>query len=192
MADVTINSLSPLTPSSGLILPVSDGSSTGKVTIGNINSLAPVQTVFGRAGNVTLQSSDVIGALGYTPYNGATNPNGYITDTNFSVPRAVVNFDGQNGVTTSGEFRCNIRSQVNVSKVVRVGTGRYNIFFTTALANTNYFLIGLSGYDNSTTSGSWVNPSIKTMQTTYAQILCVGTDSVSYNTVYNCLAFYNL
>jgi len=67
MADVTINNLSPITPATGLFLPASDNSTTGKVTIGNINSLAPVQTVFGRAGNVTLQSSDVTGALGYTP-----------------------------------------------------------------------------------------------------------------------------
>ena len=60
MADVTISSLSPLTPSTGLVLPVSDGSTTGSVTVGNINSLAPVQTVFGRTGNVALQTADLL------------------------------------------------------------------------------------------------------------------------------------
>ena len=39
---------------------------------------APVQSVFGRTGNVVLQSGDVTSALTYTPYN-ATNPNHYIT-----------------------------------------------------------------------------------------------------------------
>jgi phage-related tail fiber protein len=37
----------------------------------------PVQTVFGRVGNVTLQSGDVTSALSFTPYN-ATNPNNFI------------------------------------------------------------------------------------------------------------------
>jgi len=60
MADVTISNLGPISPSSGLILPVSNGSSTGSVTIGGVNSLAPVQSVFGRTGNVSLQTSDLL------------------------------------------------------------------------------------------------------------------------------------
>ncbi len=64
MADVTINSLSPITPATGLFLPASDGSTTGRVTIANINSLAPVQSVFGRTSNVALQYADYLtGAL---------------------------------------------------------------------------------------------------------------------------------
>jgi hypothetical protein len=39
----------------------------------------PVTSVFGRTGVVTLLSSDISTALGYTPYNGASNPNGYIS-----------------------------------------------------------------------------------------------------------------
>ena len=135
MADVTINDLSPLTPSSGLILPVTNGTTTGKVTIGNINSLAPVQTVFGRAGNVTLQSSDVTGALGYTP----------ISSTSSSVAKAWVNFDGSTGTTVGAEFQCTIRSQYNVSKVVRNATGDYTVYFTSAFANANYCALVTSG-----------------------------------------------
>jgi hypothetical protein len=39
----------------------------------------PVTSVFGRTGVITLTSTDVTTALGYTPYNGATNSNGYIS-----------------------------------------------------------------------------------------------------------------
>jgi hypothetical protein len=38
----------------------------------------PVTSVFGRTGVISLTSSDVSTALGYVPYNGASNPNGYI------------------------------------------------------------------------------------------------------------------
>lgn len=38
-------------------------------TTARASAAAPVQTVFGRTGTVTLQSSDVTGALGYTPVN---------------------------------------------------------------------------------------------------------------------------
>ena len=47
-----------------------------------------VTSVFGRVGVVTLNSTDVTGALGFTPYN-ATNPNGYIT--------------GNQGITVTGD-----------------------------------------------------------------------------------------
>ena len=42
-----------------------------------------VSSVFGRTGAVTLQSSDVTGALGFTPYN-STNPSGYQTSSQVS------------------------------------------------------------------------------------------------------------
>ena len=45
---------------------------------------APVQSVFGRTGNVTLASGDVTGALGFTPYN-ASNPAGYLTTASIPV-----------------------------------------------------------------------------------------------------------
>jgi hypothetical protein len=42
----------------------------------------PVTSVFGRTGDVVLTSGDVSTALGYTPYNGAANSNGYISSIN--------------------------------------------------------------------------------------------------------------
>lgn len=59
MADVTISNLSPLSVTSGLLLPVTDGTTTGRVSIGNINSLAPVQSVAARTGAVVLTKTDV-------------------------------------------------------------------------------------------------------------------------------------
>jgi len=61
MADVTINALSLLTPVVGSMeLPASTSiGSTGKVTIANINSLAPVQSVAARTGAVVLTKTDV-------------------------------------------------------------------------------------------------------------------------------------
>ena len=58
MADVTISALGDLTPSTGLFLPVSDASTTGKVTLAQVCGV--------------MSSAQITTALGYTPYN-ATN-----------------------------------------------------------------------------------------------------------------------
>jgi len=55
--------------------------------------------------------------------------------------RAWVNFDGANGATVSGEFRCTIRSNGNVSKVVRSDTGSYSIYYATEVP-TNACAVG--------------------------------------------------
>lgn len=58
MADVTISNLSNLAVSSGLLLPVSNGTTTGKLTIGDINSLV-TKTSLGLS-NVENKSSATI------------------------------------------------------------------------------------------------------------------------------------
>jgi len=48
MADVTISGLSPITPSGGLSIPAANGTTTGRVSISDINSLAsgvPIGTI---------------------------------------------------------------------------------------------------------------------------------------------------
>jgi len=55
MADVTISALGDLTPSTGLFLPVSDASTTGKVTLAQVCGV--------------MSSAQITTALGYTPYN---------------------------------------------------------------------------------------------------------------------------
>lgn len=65
MADVTIGNLNNITPSTGLFIPASNNSTTGKVTLSQVCGV--------------MTSAQITTALGYTPYNGTTNPNGYIT-----------------------------------------------------------------------------------------------------------------
>jgi hypothetical protein len=60
--------------------------------------------------------------------------------------RAWVNFNGEAGATVDGEFRCTIRAQGNVSKVVRIATGNYQIYFAAAMQDSNYCIIS-SGND---------------------------------------------
>ena len=52
----------------------------------------PVTSVFGRTGVITLTSGDVTSALGYTPYNGATNSNGYISSINSGAVTAALGY----------------------------------------------------------------------------------------------------
>ena len=55
-----------------------------------------------RTGAITLTSGDVTTALGYTPYNGATNPNGYITGvTNISGYAAMLNTSDTRAIAPS-------------------------------------------------------------------------------------------
>lgn len=73
-------------PSSGVASVTASGSgisvspTTGAVVVSNTG----VTSFNTRTGAVTLSSGDVTGALGYTPYNGSTNPNGYITSSSLS------------------------------------------------------------------------------------------------------------
>ena len=140
MADVTINNLSPLTPSTGLVLPVSNGSSTGRVTLAEVCGV--------------MTSTQIINALGYTPYNGATNPNGYITSSSLpssqQLPKAWVNFNGT-GIVGQNQ---SIRSQFNVSSVVKNAQGDYTVNFTSSLIDANYCLLVSTNNLNSDNNGS--------------------------------------
>ena len=62
---VKISQLPASSPSTDLVVPVSDGSTTGKVTLSQVCGV--------------INSNQVTTALGYTPYN-STNPNGYISN----------------------------------------------------------------------------------------------------------------
>ena len=153
MADVTINALSPITPATGLFLPASDSNTTGRVTLSQVCGV--------------MTSAQITTALGYTPYNGATNPNGYITNTNASVAKAWVNFNGTVVTVVGAESRCEIRSSYNVSKVVRNTTGDYSVYFTTSFANANYCAQVTSGTNSVLGSNAPTAPAH-----------CIGTQAV--------------
>ena len=89
-----------LTPSTGV---TSVNGQVGAVTVSTgSGGTAGVSSFQGRTGAVTLASSDVTGALGYTPYSSG-NPSGYVTAS--TAPVTSVN--GQTGavtVTASGTY----------------------------------------------------------------------------------------
>ena len=78
-----------------------------------------------------------------------------ITDTsggssNLEVPgaaKAYVNFNGGR----NGSF--GIRGSFNVSSVTDLGTGDFDINFTTAMANTNYAFVGHANFNRTSTDG---------------------------------------
>lgn len=59
------------------------------------NWVLPVTSFNARTGDINLVSTDVVNALGFVPYNGATNANGYITAT-----QAVSSFNARVGSIT--------------------------------------------------------------------------------------------
>jgi len=118
MANQRIQDLIPLTPTVNLVLPVSDGSTTGKVSLSDACGV--------------MTSAQITAALGYTP----------VSTTSPSIARAWVNFDGTAGATVGAEFRCTVRSSYNVDRVVRISTGDYSIYFTTPMTNANYSVCG--------------------------------------------------
>lgn len=52
--------------------------------------------------------------------------------------RAWVNFDGSDYTDVGGEDRCTLLGSGNISKVVRVSAGYYEVHFSTAMPDTNY------------------------------------------------------
>jgi hypothetical protein len=92
MADVTISSLSPIAVATTLQLPASNNTTTGKVTIADINSqitssnvttalgYSPVQSVAGRTGVVVLTKTDV--GLSLVENKSSATIRGEITSSN--------------------------------------------------------------------------------------------------------------
>jgi len=57
------------------------------------------------------------------------------------LPTAWVNFDGSSCTWWVGSNECTIRSQYNITRIVRNSQWAYTAYFTTAMDNTNYTLI---------------------------------------------------
>jgi hypothetical protein len=93
--------------------------------------------------------------------------------------RAWVNFNGQAGATVDGEFRCTIRAQGNVSKVVRVATGNYVIFFATAMPDSNYCIISSGNDDAADTTFRGTNNIGQNSLTSQCQVLHKGVNSAA-------------
>jgi hypothetical protein len=97
--------------------------------------------------------------------------NGDVKATN--TPKAWVNFDGINGSTVGGEFRCNILKNYNINKVVRTATGRYTVYFTTAAPDAYYVTTGACNYNNANDDNLTIF-SIGSQYTSYCQVVSRG------------------
>ena len=155
MADVTISNLSPIVVTSSLLLPASNETITGSVTIANINSLAPVQSVASRTGAVVLTKTDV--GLSLVENKSSATIRDEITSANVTnallkqVVSAWVNFTG---LEYNAQGNCTIRSQFGVSSVKRNNPGDYTLNFSPSLPGENYALAGFSvAYSSSNVTG---------------------------------------
>lgn len=156
MADVTISNLSPIAVTSSLLLPASNETITGSVTIANINSLAPVQSVASRTGAVVLTKTDV--GLSLVENKSSATIRDEITSANVTnallkqVVSAWVNFTG---LEYNAQGNCTIRSQFGVSSVKRNSNGDYTLNFSPSLPGADYALAGFSvAYSSTNVSGT--------------------------------------
>ena len=101
-------------------------------------------------GTVTNLSKSLT-ALDTSASNGATS-----NADNTALPlfgcRAFVNFNGTSYTSVGGENHCAIRSSGNVSKVVRKGTGDYEVHFVTVMPDVNYCINCTAGRTQDTTN----------------------------------------
>jgi len=160
MSTATAADYSTTTVANGLYYPLSSNPA------GYLTS-APVTSVAGRTGAITLAVADVSGAaplaspaLTGTPTaptaTGGTNTT-QIATTAFvaaAIPtnnvKAWVNFNGTGTVA--------IRASMNVSSITDNGAGDYTMNFTTALADANYAAAGFAGdaaFSIAVTTSSW-------------------------------------
>jgi len=93
--------------------------------------------------------------------------------------RAWVNFNGTAGTTVSGEFRCTIRAQGNVTKVVRVATGNYVVYFTTPMEDSNYCIVSSGNDDVADTTFRGTNNIGQNSTASLCQILHKGVNSAT-------------
>ncbi len=96
--------------------------------------------------------------------------------------RAWVNFDGTAGSNVGGEFRCTIRSNGNVTKVVRNAPGSYSVFYTTGVP-ANACAVG-SAHETTGSGIGNVNQWVSTHPVSTAQcnVFIVDISNVGQNT----------
>ena len=107
------------------------------------------------------------------------------TDSPINVPgtaKAWVNFNGTGTVA--------IRASYNVSSITDNGTGDYTVNFTTALADANYSIVGVTGGWGSGFNYATVNVGTIAAPTTSACRIATRTGGTSYDEVAVCIAIF--
>lgn len=145
MADITISNLNNITPSTGLFIPATNGSTTGKVTLSQVCGV--------------MTSAQITTALGYTP----------VASNSPSIAKVWVSFNGTRNATNTGSSTngANVlfRSSYNVSSVLKNGVGDYTININPGvLSDDNYCAVATcdhqsvntrkAGFTNSRTATS--------------------------------------
>lgn len=126
MADVTISDLSSLTPTTGLVLPVSNGSTTGKVTLSQVCGV--------------MTSAQITAALGYTPLPKYST---VVTTTDQTVPNTWTTRDN-----LSLDFIASVNQTVLASVYFSIGyeSGNCDNHVRFLLDNTTIISIGANGF----------------------------------------------
>ena len=170
MADVTISDLGTLTPATGLLLPASNGTTTGRVTLSQVCGV--------------MTAAQITTALGYTPYNGATNPNGYVTASSLpeelQLAKAWVRFNGPGtSVPADGANVTNlISASYNIASLYYYNRNGWRAYFNIPFANANH----LCGTGSSSGNNSAHNlVASVSFTTTYVQFYtpCGGNENVT-------------
>jgi len=182
MANKRISSLGPLggTPAVGDIIPITDisdtaGSAQGttkKVTVANLVAAAPVQSVAGRTGTVTLSNTDVSG-LGTAATSASTDfsPAFFTTVAESTTTRTLSNSDNGKVIVCSNSSAVTITIPSGLTagfycKLVQLGTGKVTILAGSGATIQNYIPSGSAAYNS--TAGQ------------YAAIEIVTTSSNNY------------
>ena len=137
MANVKISALSALgtTPAGGDVLPITDVSgtpTTKKVTVTNLMGAAPIQTVAGRTGAVTIANTDVSGLGTAAVLNVGTADTNVVqlADVSGTVKLPAVDGSQLTNVTSTDATKLAITS--NLSDLNDAGTARTNLGLGTA------------------------------------------------------------
>jgi hypothetical protein len=107
-----------------------------------VDNTDAVTSVFGRIGAVTLLSSDVTSALGYTPYPN-TNPNRFISGSGLN--NSVAFFNGTNSLSATTGFVYNGNLGLGTSTPVAANAARRALVISDTTNDTTLRLEGASG-----------------------------------------------
>lgn len=108
-----------------------------------------------RTGAVTLSSSDVTTALGYTPYNGSTNPNGYVNTAGAAAAAPVQSFNTRTGAVTLQSS--DVTTALTSGSLTNAKLANSNVIIgntTVSLGSTANTLTGLTGVTATTFTGN--------------------------------------
>jgi hypothetical protein len=162
------------------------------LTLENDSSLAQGYIKVNGSTAATLTTSGITGNL-----TGNADTATKFSTTTGSAPayacRAWVNFDGtrdSSGAVSSANTNRFIRSSGNVTSVLRNGTGDYTVNFTTAMADANYSVSGMSN-QNSSFLGCLVGLSMTVPPTTSTVRITTGDRTTGvYDAPFICVAIF--